>query len=174
MRPRLRQTPVPRWTSSFPHPPKQKPRVCLPHRPSSKSFRNISTPVTTVLRFRAHPHDASASSPRLRITPTLDPSRRHRPPSRDREHILHRHQKRLVHVPLRLRDVAVDRLHQLVRCTPSASSLASASSSASQRRAPSPPARSSPGKPYSFNKLPHLQLHELQQVPRRRPCPPCS
>ena len=31
----------------------------------------------------------------------------------DREHVFHRHQERLVHRTLRLRDVVVDRLHQL-------------------------------------------------------------
>src|SRR2546426_5235116 len=36
--------------------------------------------------------------PHLHLPP-LDPPRRHRPPARDREHVLHRHQERLVHLP---------------------------------------------------------------------------
>src|SRR6266540_1384404 len=35
----------------------------------------------------------------------LHPTRHHRPTAGDREHILNRHQKRLVHLPLRLRDI---------------------------------------------------------------------
>src|SRR5215813_148758 len=45
---------------------------------------------------------------------SLDPSRRHRPSSRYREYVFHRHQKRLVHLALRLRDVAVYCFHQLI------------------------------------------------------------
>ena len=42
---------------------------------------------------------------------TLDATRRHRASTRDAEHVLHGHQKRLVDVPLRLRYIAVDRVH---------------------------------------------------------------
>src|SRR6266545_4848611 len=45
--------------------------------------------------------------------PPLHPPRRHRPPPRYRENVLHRHQERLVHLPRRQRDVLVHRLHQL-------------------------------------------------------------
>ncbi len=43
----------------------------------------------------------------------LDPPGHHRAPPLDAEDVLDRHQKRLVHRPLRRRDVVVDRLHQL-------------------------------------------------------------
>ena len=45
--------------------------------------------------------------------PALDPARHHRAAARDREHVLDRHQERLVDRTLRLRDVLVNRLHQL-------------------------------------------------------------
>src|SRR2546430_12133626 len=44
----------------------------------------------------------------LHLSP-LDPPRRHRAPARDREHVLHRHQERLVHLPLPPRNVLVQR-----------------------------------------------------------------
>ena len=57
------------------------------------------------------PHDLHLL-PRL-DHPPLDPARGHRTPTCDRKNILHRHQKRLVDVPIRRRNVAVDRVHQL-------------------------------------------------------------
>src|SRR5690606_35451303 len=39
--------------------------------------------------------------------PTINPPRRHRPTTRDREHILHRHQERLIHIPLRRRNIRI-------------------------------------------------------------------
>ena len=50
--------------------------------------------------------------------PALDAPRRHRPAPRDREHVLDRHQERLVDLPLRLRDVRVQRVHQLADLLP--------------------------------------------------------
>src|SRR6266511_261952 len=44
----------------------------------------------------------------------LDAARHDGAATRDREHVLDRHQERLVDVPLRLRDVLVDRVHELV------------------------------------------------------------
>src|SRR5690606_16075087 len=44
---------------------------------------------------------------------TLDPTSSNRPTTRDREHILHRHQKRLIDVTLRRRNVAVNRVEKL-------------------------------------------------------------
>src|SRR5487761_2792753 len=44
---------------------------------------------------------------------TLNPARHHRAPTRDREHVLDRHQEGAVNRPLRLRYVAVQRLGQL-------------------------------------------------------------
>ena len=65
----------------------------------------------------------------------LDPPRHHRAASRDRENILNRHRKRLVHIPLRQRNVLVHRFHQLQR----------SSSPTSLRRSALPaPSRESP------------------------------
>src|SRR3990172_3827220 len=55
-----------------------------------------------------HPHDLDLF-PYLH-NPPLHPTRHHRPPPRDRENVLDRHQERLVHHPHRRRDVAVHRL----------------------------------------------------------------
>src|SRR5205814_10161824 len=49
----------------------------------------------------------------LHLSP-LDPARRHRPPARDRKHVLHRHQERLLDLPLRDRNVLVQRRQQLL------------------------------------------------------------
>ncbi len=54
------------------------------------------------LDFLAHLDDAA-----------LDAAGHHRAAARDREHVLDRHQERLVLRPLRLRDIGVHRLHQL-------------------------------------------------------------
>ena len=54
------------------------------------------------LDFLAHLDDAA-----------LDTPRHHRAAARDREHVFDRHQERLVDRTLRLRNVGVDRLHQL-------------------------------------------------------------
>ena len=43
----------------------------------------------------------------------LDAARHHRAAARDREHVFDRHQERLVDRTFRLRNVLVDRLHQL-------------------------------------------------------------
>jgi hypothetical protein len=74
-------------------------------------LRNISTPVhrgllrvadADDLDFLAHRHHAA-----------LDAPRHHRAAARDREHVLDRHQERLVDRAVRRRDVLVHRLHQL-------------------------------------------------------------
>src|SRR2546427_499260 len=72
----------------------------------------ISTPAGShALARRVDPPDLDLS-PHL-PPPALPPPRHHRPPPRDRENVLDRHQKRLVHRPRRRRNVAVHRLHQL-------------------------------------------------------------
>src|SRR5690606_11208344 len=48
----------------------------------------------------------------LHNTPLHTPSR-HRATTRDREHILNRHQERLIDIPLRRRDVRINRIQQL-------------------------------------------------------------
>ena len=64
-----------------------------------------------LLRPLLHPHDLDLF-PHLH-DPPLHPPRHHRPPPRDREDVLDRHQERLVHRPRRRRNVAVHRLHQV-------------------------------------------------------------
>ena len=72
-----------------------------PARPSSRSLRNISTPVHTVLAVGLDPHDLDLF---VHVhDPTLHPARHHRAPTRDREHILDRHQERTVDITGRLR-----------------------------------------------------------------------
>src|SRR5262245_16237256 len=59
-------------------------------------------PETNDLDLLAHLHDAA-----------LHAARHHRPAARDREHVLDRHQERLLDLPLRLRDERVARLQEL-------------------------------------------------------------
>ena len=83
-----------------------------PACPWSSSLRNISTPVTTSLRVSAKP-TSSTSSPTFTIA-ALHAARRHRAAALDREHVLDRHQERLVDVTHRVRDLRVERREQLV------------------------------------------------------------
>ena len=82
-----------------------------PAWPSSSSLRNISTPVTVVLLRVAEADDLD-----LFVDlddAALDAARGHRAAALDREHVLDRHQERLVDVAHRLRDLAVERVEQL-------------------------------------------------------------
>jgi hypothetical protein len=80
-------------------------------------LRNISTPVTTVLVVAFRPDDLDLLADLHDAA--LDAARHHRAAARDREHVLDRHQERLVLVARRLRDVAVDLRHQLqIDCSP--------------------------------------------------------
>src|SRR6202022_3996228 len=86
-------------------PPAAAPPRCPPPllRPApSGTSRSPSPPYSSPLP--ATPHSPLPPPP---------PPRRHRPPPRDREDVLHAHQKRLVHVPLWRRDVTVHRIRQL-------------------------------------------------------------
>ena len=82
-----------------------------------------------------------------------------RPPTRDREHILDRHQERLVQIPLRLRDVLIHRVHQLhdlglpLRIT----------LERLQRRHPDH-RQIITREVVVRQQLPHLELHQLQQL----------
>src|SRR6266496_3390577 len=94
--------------------------------------------------------------------PTLDSSRHHRAPSRNREHVLDGHQKVLVDRPLGHRYVGVHRVHQLEqtlrrrrRRIPRLHRL--------QRR-PLHHRYRLPRKTVGRQKLPHLQLHQLQKL----------
>src|SRR3990172_7275786 len=112
----------PRSTSSLSIPRSKQPTLS-PACPSSRSLRNISTPVTTdffvsripTISISSPPLPTPPPPPRLlRLpdphnldlfphlhAPPLDPPRHHRPPPRDRKNVLDRHQKRLVHRPRR-------------------------------------------------------------------------
>src|SRR3989304_1272900 len=97
----------PRSTSSLSMPRSKQPTLS-PACPSSRSLRNISTPVTTDF-FVSRIPTISIPPPRLLPPPNppnldlsppphhppLDPPRHHRPPPRNRKNVLDRHQKRL-------------------------------------------------------------------------------
>ena len=75
-----------------------------PAWPSSSSLRNISTPVTDRLARVAEADDLDLFADL--DDAALDATRRHRAAALDREHVLDRHQERLVDVAHRLRDLA--------------------------------------------------------------------
>src|SRR5512147_61442 len=134
-----------------------------PACPSSNSFRNISTPVTTDFFVSACIPTISISSPPLTSPPSPPPPppRHHRPPPRDREYVLDRHQKRLVHRPRRRRDITVHRLHQLPDALRRLRVLRLLHRL--QRR---PPDHRNvvPRKLVLLQQLPHLQLHQVQNL----------
>src|SRR6266516_4264557 len=138
-----------------------------PACPSSSSLRNISTPVPTVFLSVPNPPISTSSPtlpppppflPHLHLPP-LDPPRRYRPPPRDRKHVLHRHQERLLHLPLRHRNVLVQRRQQLLALP-------------HPRRVPRdrlqgrPPDHRHvvPRELVLRQQLPYLQLHQVQQL----------
>merc|ERR1712100_560332 len=78
--------------------------------PSSSSFRNISTPVTVVLREALMP-TISISSPLHDAA--LDAAGGHSAAAGDGEDVLNGHQEGLVDLALRLRDCLVNGIHKL-------------------------------------------------------------
>src|SRR5262245_39785957 len=109
-RPRLRQH-LPPLHFILIDPPQQRPDV-VPRLPLVQQLpKHLHPRHHRLPRLRLHPHDLDLF-PHLHHAP-LHPPRDHRPPPRDREYVLDRHQKRLVHRPRRRRNVAVHRLHQL-------------------------------------------------------------
>src|SRR5256885_459849 len=86
---------------------------------------------------------------------------RPRPPPRDRNNILDRHQNRLVDRPLRRRNVAVHRLHQLPDAL--ARLRVPRLLHRPQRRPPDDRCRV-PRKLVLLQQLPHLQLHQVQNL----------
>ena len=100
----------PRSTSSRLVPRSSRPALS-PAWPWSSSLRNISTPVHRGLHRRTDADDLDFVAHLDHAA--LDTARDHRAATRDREHVLDRHQERLVHVAHRLRDVAVQRVDQL-------------------------------------------------------------
>ena len=93
--------------------------------------------------------------------PALDPARHHRAAARNREDVLDRHQERLVHVALRHRNVAVQRLVQLQDRF-----LAQRTRIARQRldRRAADHRRVVARETGTRQQLPHLQLHQVQQL----------
>src|SRR2546429_305182 len=91
--------------------------------------------------------------------PPLDPPRRHCPPARDRKHVLHRHQERLLHLPLRHRNVLVQRRQQLVH-------LAHPRLVPCDRLQGRPPDHPNvvPRVLVLAQELAHLELHQVQQL----------
>ena len=81
-------------------------RRCRPRWPWSSSLRNISTPVTTVFLRVAEADDLDLFADL--DDAALDATRDDRAAALDREHVLDRHQERLVDVADRVRDVAVE------------------------------------------------------------------
>ena len=140
-------------------PPQQQPHV-VPSLPLIEQLAEHLHSRHDLLLCRPDPHDLDLF-PDLHDTP-LDSARHHRPTARNREHVLDRHQKILVDRSLRHRNVRVHRVHQLqnalgirrrrVRRLPSL-----------QRR-PLHDRNLLPRKPVRRQKLPNLQLHQLQQL----------
>src|SRR2546422_370835 len=102
-RPRLRH-PHPPLHLVLLHAAQQQPHV-VPRLPLVQELAEHLHPRHHRLLVRPKPHHLHFL-PHLHLPP-LDPPRRHRPPARDREHVLHRHQERLVHLPLRHRNALV-------------------------------------------------------------------
>src|SRR6185312_11987572 len=74
----------------------------LPEHLNSGHYRLLVRVEAHQCYFLAHLH-----------APTLDTTRRNRATTRDREHVLDRHQERLVNVTLGLRDIRIQHVHQL-------------------------------------------------------------
>ena len=92
------------------HPAQQAAHV-VPGQPLVQRLLEHLHPGHHHLAPLAHAHDLDLLA-RLDHA-ALDPPGHHRAPPLDAEDVLDRHQERLVHRPLRGRDVVVDRLHQL-------------------------------------------------------------
>src|SRR5690606_17050098 len=104
-----------------------------------------------------HPHDLYRLT-HLDDAP-LDTTRRHRATTRNRKNVLHRHQKRLLRIPLRRRNVLVHRRHQLHDLLlPLRLSVQRPQRTARNDR------RLIPRKLVLAQQLPNLQLHQLQQL----------
>src|SRR5205807_1616699 len=93
-----------------PPPPPQHPDVVPRQRLVQHLPEHLDPRRHRLLPLRPQPHQLHFL-PQLQ-PPPLHPPRRHRPPPRDREDVLHAHQKRLVHFPHRRRNVTVHRVHQ--------------------------------------------------------------
>src|SRR3990172_2689701 len=112
------------------------------------------------------PHPLHPPPPRAPLAPPLHappphPPRHHRPPPRDRKNVLDRHQKRLVHRPDRRRNVTVHRLHQLPNAL---RRLRVRRLLHRPQRRPPHHRHLVPGEIVLLQELPHLQLHQVQDL----------
>ena len=94
----------------FTHPPQQNPDI-VPGPTLIQQFAEHFDPGSHRLMSGTDPHDLHFL---IHLqNPLLHPPGHHRPPPGDTEHILDRHQERLLSIPIRLRDIRIHRLHQL-------------------------------------------------------------
>src|SRR6266568_3307325 len=154
-RPRLRQHHPPLHLVLL-HPPQQQPHI-VPRLPLVQQLPKHLHPRHHRLLVRPKPHHLHLIL-HLHLPP-LNPPRRHRAPPRNRKHILHRHQKRLVHLPLRNRNALVQRVHQL----PHLRHRRLVPRNRLQRRPPNH-RNVVPRKLVLRQQLPHLQLHQVHQL----------
>src|SRR5262245_23262437 len=140
-------------------PPQQRPDV-VPRPPLVQQLpEHLHPRHHRLLRLRLHPHDLHFLA--HLDDPPLHPPRHHRPPPRDREYVLDRHQKRLVHRPRRRRYVAVHRLHQI----PYALRRRRVLRLLHRPQGTAPYHRNVvPRKLVLLQQLPHLQLHQVQNL----------
>src|SRR5690606_13291882 len=137
----------------------QQPHVVARHPLLQELAEHLHTRHHRLLR-RPKPHN-------LHLIPNLDPTtldtaRRHRPTTRDREHVLHRHQERLVRITHRLRNVRVHRIHELGDLLPPLRlripTLQRLQRTATNHR------NLIPREVILRQKLPNLQLHQVQKL----------
>src|SRR2546425_2574437 len=138
------------------HAAQQQPHV-VPRLPLVQELAEHLHPRHHRLLVRPEPHHLHFL-PHLHLPP-LDPPRRHRAPARDREHVLHRHQERLVHLPLRHRDALIERRQQLLHLR----HPLLLPRDRLQGRAPDH-RNVVPRILVLREQLPHLQLHQVQQL----------
>ena len=100
----------PRSTSSF-FVPRSSTPMLSPAWPWSRSLRNISTPVQVVFWVSRRPDDLDLVAGV--DDALLDLAGHDGAATGDREHVLDRHEERLVELAHRLGDERVDRFHQL-------------------------------------------------------------
>src|SRR5437899_1666632 len=132
------------------------------------SVISVTTPAPTVRPPPRVPNASSLSTPTGALPlcppphhPPLPPPRHHRPPPRERKYVLERHQKWLVDRPHRRRNVAVHPRHHLPYAPARLRVLRPLHRP--QRRPPHHRNRV-PRKLVLLQQLPHLQLHQVQQL----------
>ncbi len=92
------------------NPPQQRTNI-IPSLPLIKKLpEHLNTSTRRLLRI---PDTDDLQLITSMNNPLLNLARHHRPTTRNRKHILNRHQKRLIQITLRLRNIRIHRLHQL-------------------------------------------------------------